>query len=432
MTKKDFTAYALSLSKKLRAPSASTVAWVKSKVFTNVAYRDGNEVWCSSCGGVFRAECSPLSTSLEVDISKCPCCGMAVSIKHSKRKKVAEKFYISILSVLSGVQVLRYFLAERYSRRGCATTSYLREAVQVWVSEDFKEVILARSRKPSSIYFDVWNFSTPLSPKRQLDIYRDPYTIFCDTAPRAKIAPWLKKRGFTLRAGITPITLIRVLSDNSAEMLLKIGDYHALRFFFGGGHPYPFSLFRAQYLIARRHGYKISDLQLWVDHIDIVRALGLDDRNPSFICPKDIKGEHAKLVARLQRMREREKAKKSAEALMRREEEYALRVGHLLPLTIGTDGGLSASLLRSVKEFEEEGAAMRHCVFECRYDEKDTSLVFSVVSNGKRVATVELGNSGEVLQCRGVANSIPAREADILSLFESNKLKILEKWQTLH
>ena len=67
-----------------------------------------------------------------------------------------------------------------------------------------------------------------------------------------------------------------------------------------------------------------------------------------------------------------------------------------------TDGLIQCTVLRDVKAFEEEGTAMAHCVFRCKYYEKPYSLILSARINDKRIETVEVDLSNYTIkQCYG-------------------------------
>jgi hypothetical protein len=69
----------------------------------------------------------------------------------------------------------------------------------------------------------------------------------------------------------------------------------------------------------------------------------------------------------------------------------------------------------------EEGERMHHCVGT--YIEKKDSLIFTVRDScDRRVATVEWSiKRGQVMQCRGLQNSVPEGYDQIVQLVTSGK-----------
>ena len=67
-----------------------------------------------------------------------------------------------------------------------------------------------------------------------------------------------------------------------------------------------------------------------------------------------------------------------------------------------TDGLIECRVLRDVKAFEEEGIAMQHCVFKCKYYEKPYSLILSARIGEQRIETIEVDlTKYTIKQCYG-------------------------------
>ncbi len=108
----------------------------------------------------------------------------------------------------------------------------------------------------------------------------------------------------------TPYDLLKgLMSDNKVETLVKTRHYGLLSYY----------LYRSQYRrdswqlirICLRHGYKVEDVAIWADHISTLERLGMDIHNPLYLCPKNLRSEHNRLV-KLQKQRD-DKARKNAE-----------------------------------------------------------------------------------------------------------------------
>ena len=69
--------------------------------------------------------------------------------------------------------------------------------------------------------------------------------------------------------------------------------------------------------------------------------------------------------------------------------------------------------------------AMHHCVYACGYYKKSTSLILGATIGGKRIETIEVSlKTFEVVQSRGVCNSVTEHHDAILRLMEANMDKI--------
>ncbi len=194
--------------------------------------------------------------------------------------------------------------------------------------------------------------------------------------------------------------------------------------------------------ICIRNKYIITDGTLWCDMINALLALGMDTRNPKYVCPADLKAAHDKWMMKRRQQAEREQAAAEIRKAMQYEDEYRERKGALTLSNVGctrwekqafhsfarhfigihiTDGTLDVRVLESVKEFVEEGRAMHHCVWANAYYKKDDALILTATINGKRIETVEVSlTTMEVVQSRGVNNTCTEYHDRIVSLINGN------------
>lgn len=78
--------------------------------------------------------------------------------------------------------------------------------------------------------------------------------------------------------------------------------------------------------------------------------------------------------------------------------------------------------VQSVADMAEEGAKMRHCVYENGYYKKDESLILSARDHdGNRIETIEVSlKTYDVVQSRGVCNKNTEWHNEIVNLVRSN------------
>lgn len=212
-------------------------------------------------------------------------------------------------------------------------------------------------------------------------------------------------------------------------------------------------------VVANRHGYlnNVSDLEMYLDYLGEVRYLKLDDRNPHYICPKDLIKAHNELSARVSRKKaeflrkmnakrqerqERENYERmirEAELRVEREERdrqrakscedvYAQGRGMFFGLEFG-NAKYDVSVLKSVEEFLNEGIAMHHCVFSASYYDLNAhpnSLILSVRNKqGERQVTVEYNiKTNEIKQCFAKYDSIHADDKGIRALVMAHSQEI--------
>ena len=217
---------------------------------------------------------------------------------------------------------------------------------------------------------------------------------------------------------IDPKQLGKVIRNNPvAENLYKNNDP---LFGYLLWNSYPKEICRA-ITIAKRHGFVFNSrtTALWIDMVRAIIYCKKDWHNPVFIAPADLMATHDKFVNMMFRKQGRdreEKRRRQEELRIQRETEalkaqlekskdaneaYIKRRKRFYDMVL-TDGLIQCTVLRDVKAFEEEGTAMAHCVFRCKYYEKPYSLILSARINDKRIETVEVDLSNYTIkQCYG-------------------------------
>jgi hypothetical protein len=164
------------------------------------------------------------------------------------------------------------------------------------------------------------------------------------------------------------------------------------------------------YTIAKRHGFVFNEetIPLWLDMVYAIIVCKKDWHNPVYIAPKDLRSTHDRFIRMMVRKqqenrltREYNKIQRELERNKTINEQYVKRRKRFYDMVL-TDGLISCRVLEDVQAFREEGEAMDHCVFKCRYFEKPYSLILSARINDKRVETIEVDlTSYTIKQCYG-------------------------------
>lgn len=164
------------------------------------------------------------------------------------------------------------------------------------------------------------------------------------------------------------------------------------------------------YTIAKRHGFVFNDetIPLWLDMVYAIIVCKKDWHNPVYIAPKDLRATHDRFIRMMVRKqqenrltREYNKVQRELERNKTINEQYVKRRKRFYDMVL-TDGLISCRVLEDVQAFREEGEAMQHCVFKCRYFEKPYSLILSARINGERIETIEVDLTNyQIKQCYG-------------------------------
>lgn len=182
------------------------------------------------------------------------------------------------------------------------------------------------------------------------------------------------------------------------------------------------------YTIAKRHGFVFNEetIPLWLDMVYAVIVCKKDWHNPVYVAPKDLRGTHDRFIHMMIRKqqenrltREYAKVQREIERNKSINDEYIKRRKRFYDMVL-TDGLIECRVLKDVEAFREEGMAMEHCVFKCRYFEKPYSLILSARIKGQRVETIEVDlTTFTIKQCYGKHDQFTMHHQRIVDLVNS-------------
>ena len=408
------------LSSKLPAVSEAQIRWGKKHCFPHNAYKCKDEMWCSDCGRLWVD-----ITAQKEGYIRCPYCGERLKIMSSRKKKMRQYEYMTIVTAVDKFQVLRH--VEIGKNKGTLMGEifyHVEEVCQQWITEDMKEIVIA---KPMNMGCNSWIYTQPMSIKCSTNYYRHyTYDINGYVYPKVKLLPILRRNGLrTLFHGITPAVLIRALLGESkyAEMLLKTGQYGMLQFYmYRGGLYHPWAV-----NICNRNGYIIKDGSLYDDYLHLLDYFHLDTHNAHYVCPKNLKKEHDKLVEKKRRIeakiRAEQERKERIERMSRMKQDifsFIQRIQPFLGIEI-KDEDIVIRPLESVTQFYQEGKAMHHCVYQNEYYKRKDCLILTAQKDGKRLETVEVSlKTFKIVQSRAVCNETSDYHDHIIKLVNRN------------
>lgn len=329
--------------------------------------------------------------------------------------------YYLIMERCKEWQVIRYYYKSR---------KRLFEFAQVWLNE---ECIIAMA-KMRLMGVDRWKSDSEMTIKdwfRRETHYKYSYLGGMDRigwsgAKVRSLLPILKQRGMkTTTHGVSPYKFaLALLKDNRMETLLKVRQHLLFGYFAYHEEKLTDTIWNS-IRIALRHGYhwdskkEVSD---WIDMINDLQYLGLDTRNPYYICPAMLNEAHQHWIVKvnLKRFLDREKEKIEAYEPTFREQrkqflDMILKCDNIVIQAIPTAMGIA-----------EEGAHMCHCVGG--YYDKPNSLILSAKIDGKRVETIEVNLTNyTVVQSRGVQNKETPYHKQIVELVKKNMKEIKKR-----
>lgn len=407
------------LSSKLPAITEAQIRWGKKHCFPHNAYRCKDEMWCSECGRLWVD-----TTGQKKGYIRCPYCGERLEVKLSRKTKDNAVSYLTVVTTSGDFQVLRHFYTARYARKERDTHYFIDEVCQQWITSDNKEIVIA---KAMNMVCRGWIHTTDMSLKQSGNIYYPhSYDIDGYVYPKVKVLSILRRNGLrTSFHGVTPAVLMRALlgENKYAEMLIKTRQYGMLEFYMrGGGLSHPWAV-----NICNRNGYIIKDGSMYDDYLRLLDYFHLDTHNAHYVCPKNMKKEHDKLVEKKRKIeakiRAEQKRKERIERMFRMKQDilsFIKRIQPFLGMEI-KDKGIVIRPLESVTQFYLEGKAMHHCVYQNEYYRRKDCLILTAQKNGKRLETIEVNlKTFKIIQSRAACNKTSDYHDKIIELVNRN------------
>lgn len=411
--------------------------WAFANLFRDEAYYwqhrgRKQEIWCQSCG-----HREPCDSWLVMGVSgewTCPECGKVCKVvKYMTDTKVLNVAkWMSVIDVRNGLQCVRTFeVCKDNSGRG-QTEYYVMELYQNWITEKGVEIITSRPYARNFSQAIVWR-NGPSEIKR----HGGYYDIFAAEGnylyPKAKVAGFLRKKGidarmmkkFAMIGAAFPYCLKNWMQTPYYETLWKAKEYELFRYFMRGSYNRKLKDYKDSIRIARKHGYKFDDVQMWLDYVSELRELGMDTRSPKYLCPADLKVAHDRTWERVRRKRAAEKAAKERAEIAQKEEAYRKHIEPFLQLCF-VAGNIEIRPLPTVMSVYEEGEAMHHCIYSMGYWKMPNVLLMSARSKeGKRLESIEVNlKDYNVAQSRGLQNQHTEFHKEIVALVKKNMNQI--------
>ena len=390
-------------------------------------------VWCQCCGHEDHVDMPMLAVSLGVGSHTCPECGANLILDHweqSNRQYVNDGKQISFIQTFNKWMVIRTFDFIRHNTRGLRTGYEMHEIYQNWISPEGKEVIVSKRYARSPYYFN-WYYNSEWQINshnascngsfEMMDVYDVTKNWFY---PKVNVTQKLRQRGFRvslLRRKIDVCMLFRLLLSDccDAEYLAKTGQDEVLAYMVNRGDRT--IAYKQSLNICHRNHYQIKDASMWFDYMGALAFLNLGLHNAHYVCPKDLRAAHDEMMRRKRKIEEKIKIQQKIEDAKKWEKKYRDMHGLYFGICFG-DENIVVTVIGSVKEMLEGGAAMHHCVYAGGYYKKKDSLILSAKDrNGNRLETVEISlKTFKILQSRGLQNQSTPYHSQIVSLVEKN------------
>lgn len=382
-----------------------------------------------------------------------------------KKKKVEHWEYFSVVSAVEDWQVARYFLVSSKMTRKGYTFNYISEVSQRWMRiDENKRMQLHIFEKPKHMNWQWHNqpysLDSPLSLKtwNTCSWNRGGRTEFFladyEVCPYRQFAKCFVDSGLDKAVGrIDEICLyinrnlanridsvelsqegVRKLTKRCYlpvmyETLMKIGEAKLANAFLNRGVLSEYiSRYWHSFLIARRHGLRLDDWEMWFDYVKDLERLGRDIRSPKYLVPEDLGVAHGNVLRKLTEIREKLEWEDVIKEIAKYEPIYAKKKAIFFGITFKTRSGLTISTATSVRDIYDEGKAMHHCVYRMGYYKHAEDLIlFARGLNGERVETCRIDlDHLKIAESRGLQNKATEWHDEIVEALNENMWRVAD------
>ncbi|NCT92924.1 MAG: hypothetical protein GXC72_00745 [Chitinophagaceae bacterium] len=388
--------------------------WAHQNCLPHLAYANKSSAFCLDCGKSFSLDIISRKTAT------CPHCKQYLKVELTRKTTHKAVTYFAIAHVIEDFQVAEYFELRAYYKKGEKVHYFLQAIMEDWILPNGKITKIGLLHT-LNYYCDSFSGSWEIRDWRHAGYYtRSKYEIYPRMYhPDSVFKPEFKKIGINKNlAGLTLPEAISIIPYNpKAETLLKAKRFELLEHVTSGSE---INRFWPSIKIALRNKYKIKDVKIWFDYLDLLIYFQKDLHNAVYVCPKNLKKEHDRLVNKKRDRQRREEIERRRREIEQADILFRSKIEKFTGLQFKS-GEIVVKVLESVKEFEQEGEILNHCVFTNEYYAKEESLILSARIDNVPVETIEinLGNM-KIVQSRGLGNNPSAYNKKIVALVKKN------------
>jgi hypothetical protein len=380
--------------------------WALNNCLLHIGYRTKKHIACLDCGHRWNGP-------QKVKHCVCPSCQTTIKIEDSRKLKLNQNKYLTIVDAVDTFQVVRFFEVFSYHKAGTPGRFSVREIIQHFITANGSVEIVARNRS-FSYYYDGFHGDMEVRNKAE---WQSKYNFWPDKMyPKFTCLPIFKRNGFVGKIdGVSPTQIfLKIITDHMSETLLKSNQIGLLAGRVGSKHSEVEKYWNSVKICIRaNYIVKPEDVITWLDYLSLLSYFNKDLRSHKYVCPADLKQSHNRLVAKKAEREKRLKFEAQRKKLDKEEPLYIQAKNAYFGLVFG-QGNLTIKVIESVKEFLEVGLLLKHCVYTNEYYKKADSLVFSACIDGVPVETIELYlPEMKIMQSRGMLNQ-PTKHNDII------------------
>lgn len=399
------------LSDKLPRIKKLQEKWAYDECLPHLGYANKSSAFCLDCGKTFPLEL------INRKRATCPHCKKHLTIEFTRKTTHTFVNYFAITHVVEEFQVAEYFELYGHYKKGQKVKYFLQAILEDWIQPNnivTKIGLLHHTMGYSDTWCGKWEIreDNRYYNSGKYEVYPRQYH------PDSVFKPEYLKIGINHHlSGLTLLEAIKNIPGNPMnETLLKAKRYNLLEKIEGCDISRNWPSIK----IAIRNKYKINDASIWFDYLGLLRYFNKDLHNAKYVCPKNLKKEHDRLVEKKRARQRIEEAERRRREIEEAELLFKSKIEKFIGLQF-VQGNIIVKVLESVKEFEQEGDILHHCVFASEYYAKEDSLILSARIDNIPIETIELDlTKFKIVQSRGLKNEPTQYHSQILSLVKKN------------
>lgn len=333
---------------------------------------------------------------------------------------------VMIFEAHKGYQFIRWFNISVYAKVGKKADIMVTEVMQYIISPTDR-IYFKRVATYGMYYSWAWDLTTDL---RYHNLNLNKYQFVPDRVIKHSMVKRFKKLHFAKELYCYTIEYLRetIKGNYQYETLIEIDRTDIVKAFLV--KKIDIKEYWAQIKIALRNNYNIfpqseswyySGCGLWIDEINNLRSLGLDDHSPKYVCPDNLQNIHDIHNARVTSIKNRERTIAQLKRDMVKNPHYIKVHKKYLNKIIENDEFIIRPL-QNIQEFKTEADRMHHCLFSGKYYDRDGSLILTVRDKlNRRLETCEINiKNKSIEQCFGACDKYTESHKRILQTINSN------------
>lgn len=372
-----------------------------------------NKWYCLECNHSWKTARTP---------KKCQGCSARLTEIRKNAVHFSEMDYFAILDTIDEFQVVRVVAVIKHMKKNVKPYFFCSEVMQHFIDPKGDVTVMARQVNGMSYYNDQWIYSTPRTVQAKHYTQHVRFGVSCAKVyPVRRVTPMLRQYGLKGALNrISPSVVARALlkANSYVETLLKTRQISALKHQLNQG--YDVSRYWSSIRICIRNRYTIKDFGIWKDYLELLKYFRKDLHSPKYVCPKNLKLTHDRLVRKKRDIQRKEREDKLRAKIAESQAQYEEMKKHFFGLKF-KDKDLVVSVIETVNDFMKEGDTLNHCVFTNEYYSKKDSLVLSARIRDRIIETVEVNlKTMKIVQSRGKDNKATEHNAWIVNLVTRN------------